>query len=57
MGKTGSVQWVKVKNRKGKTRLVPSRWAYKKKPGPAQKYTSDGKKRRKLPRSPNSVVG
>jgi len=57
MGKTGSVTWIKIKGRKGQTRLVASRRQYYKKPGPNQKYTSDGKKRRKLSRSIKSIVG
>ncbi len=57
MGKTGSVTWIKIKGRKGQIRLVPSRRQYYKKPGPNQKYTSDGKKRRKIPRSPKSILG
>ncbi|MCD6494085.1 MAG: DUF5350 domain-containing protein [Archaeoglobaceae archaeon] len=57
MGKTGSVTWVKIKNRKGQYRLVPTKWQNYKKPGPNQKYTSDGKKRRRIPRSPSSILG
>ena len=57
MGKTGSVTWIKIKGRKGQTRLVPARRQHYKKPGPNQKYTPDGKKRRKIPRSPKSILG
>ncbi len=56
MGKTGSVEWVKVKNRKGKIRLVPRKNANKKRPGPAQRYDSSGKVRRKLKRSENAIA-
>ncbi len=57
MGKTGSVTWIKIKGRKGQTRLVPEKRQKYKKPGPNQKYTSDGKKRRRIARSPKSIVG
>lgn len=56
MGKTGTTQWVKIKGRKG-TRLVPPKYQNYKKPGPNQKYTSDGKRRRRIARSPKSIVG
>jgi len=57
MGKTGTTQWIKIKGRKGQIRLVPSKYQYYKKPGPNQKYTSDGKRRRRIKRSPKSIVG
>lgn len=57
MGKTGTTQWIKIKNRKGGTRLVPTKYQFHKKPGPSQKYTSDGKRRRKIKRSPKSIAG
>lgn len=57
MGKTGTTTWVKVKNRKGQTRLVPGRRQNYKKPGPKQSYTSNGKRRRKLNRSSRSIQG
>ena len=51
MGKTGSVEWVKIKGRKGQTRQVcKSEVAYKK-PGPMQRYTSAGSKVKKIKRS------
>lgn len=56
MGKTGSVKWGRIKHRKGNVILVPeSELAYKK-PGPAQRYTSSGAKRKKIARSPKAVV-
>ncbi|AEA46527.1 DUF5350 domain-containing protein [Archaeoglobus veneficus] len=57
MGKTGTTTWIKIKGRKGQTRLVPGKYQNYKKPGPNQKYTSDGKRRRRLPRSPKSIIG
>jgi hypothetical protein len=51
MGKTGSVEWVKIKSRKGKVRQVPKAEAPYKKPGPMQKYTSAGARVRKIKRS------
>ena len=56
MGKTGSVEWVKVKGRKGQIRLVPRSDANTKRPGPAQRYDSSGKVRRKLKRSANALA-
>ena len=56
MGKTGSIKWSKIRNRHGKTRLVPASDVIYTKPGPAQRYTSNGKKRRKIKRSPKSMV-
>jgi hypothetical protein len=51
MGKTGSVEWVKIKNRNGQVRQVPKAEATYKKPGPMQKYTSAGSRVRKIKRS------
>ncbi len=56
MGKTGSVEWVKVKGRKGQIRLVPRKNANTKRPGPAQRYDSSGSMRRKLKRSAKAIV-
>lgn len=56
MGKTGSVEWVKVKGRKGQIRLVPRKNANKKRPGPAQRYDPSGTIRRKIRRSGNAIV-
>jgi len=58
MGKTGSIQWVKIRGRKGKVRLVEhshSNVTYKR-PGPAQRYSSAGTKRRRIKRSEKVVV-
>jgi hypothetical protein len=57
MGKTGSNEWVKVKGRMGKTRLVPKSEGSVKRPGPGQRYDSSGHIRRRLPRSEKSVIG
>ncbi|MCD6206565.1 MAG: DUF5350 domain-containing protein [Methanosarcinales archaeon] len=56
MGKTGSIQWVKIKNRKGKVRLIEHNRATHKRPGPAQRYSSSGTKRRRIKRSEKAVV-
>ncbi|MFQ6061806.1 MAG: DUF5350 domain-containing protein, partial [Methanosarcinales archaeon] len=48
MGKTGSIKWVKIRGRKGQNRLVPNSEAHYKRPGPAQRYNSAGKKRRRI---------
>ncbi len=56
MGKTGTTKWGRVKGRKGNVIMVPeSELAYKR-PGPAQRYTSAGAKRKKIARSPKAVV-
>lgn len=51
MGKTGSVEWVKIKGRKGQTRPVPKSEVAYKKPGPMQRYTAAGSKVKKIKRS------
>ena len=59
MGKTGSIDWVKVKNRKGKVIRVQRSKAQKAHPGPAQRFTSSGHKRRfirRICKSPCKVI-
>jgi hypothetical protein len=56
MGKTGSIVWAKVKGRNGRVIKVPKNRTHKAHPGPAQRYTSSGAKRRFLPRSPKSIA-
>ena len=56
MGKTGSIEWVKVKGRGGRTIKVPKNRADKAHPGPAQRYMSSGAKRRFLPRSAKALI-
>lgn len=56
MGKTGTTKWGRVKGRKGNVIMVPEAELTYKKPGPAQRYTSSGAKRRKMKRSPKAVV-
>jgi len=51
MGKTGSIEWVKVKGRKGQVRQVAKAEATYKKPGPMQKYTASGSRVKKIKRS------
>ncbi len=56
MGKTGTTKWGRIKHRKGKIIMVPeSELAYKR-PGPNQRYTSSGAKRKKIARSPKAIV-
>ncbi|UZE92588.1 MAG: DUF5350 domain-containing protein [Methanosarcinales archaeon] len=57
MGKTGSIEWVQIKGRKGQTRLVPKRDAAAKRPGPAQRYDSSGRIRRQIKRSEKAILG
>jgi hypothetical protein len=56
MGKTGSVEWVKIKGRKGQTRLVAKAETAHKKPGPMQKYTTSGSRRKKMTRSAKATA-
>ncbi|SES79072.1 hypothetical protein SAMN04488587_1010 [Methanococcoides vulcani] len=56
MGKTGSIEWVKVKGRKGRVIKVQKAFGAKAHPGPAQRYTSGGAKRRFLKRSPKAIA-
>lgn len=57
VGKTGSVEWVQIKGRKGQTRLVPKKDMVYKRPGPAQRYDSKGRTRNRIKRSPKSIIG
>jgi hypothetical protein len=56
MGKTGSIEWVKIKGRKGQVRQVARSETNFKKPGPMQKYTSAGARRRWMRRSEKATV-
>jgi hypothetical protein len=56
MGKTGSVEWVKIKGRSGKTRQVPKAETTYKKPGPMQRYSSTGSKIKKIKRSEKATA-
>jgi hypothetical protein len=56
MGKTGSIDWVKVKGRKGRVIKVPKSKAQKAHPGPSQRFTSSGHKRRFIRRSAKALV-
>jgi hypothetical protein len=56
MGKTGSIDWVKIKDRKGKVIKVQKSKAQKAHPGPAQRFTSSGHKRRFIRRSAKALV-
>jgi hypothetical protein len=51
MGKTGSVEWVKIKGRKGQVRQVAKAEVTYKKPGPMQKYAASGSRIKKIRRS------
>lgn len=57
MGKTGSVEWVQIRGRKGQMRLVPRGDSNGNKPGPAQRYDSKGFVRRVLSRTKKNVLG
>jgi len=56
MGKTGSVEWQKIRGRKGQIRLVARAETTHKKPGPLQKYRSGGARCRKMKRSAKAAV-
>jgi hypothetical protein len=56
MGKTGSIEWIKIKGRNGQIRQVPRSEATHKRPGPLQKFTSAGARRRKIARSAKAIV-
>ncbi|ADI74880.1 conserved hypothetical protein [Methanohalobium evestigatum Z-7303] len=56
MGKTGSINWVKVKGRNGNTIKVPESRANKTHTGPAQRFASNGTKRRFKKRSSKAIV-
>jgi Family of unknown function (DUF5350) len=56
MGKTGITKWGRVKGRKGNIIMVPEAELSHKRPGPMQRYTSDGAKRKKIARSPKAIV-
>ena len=51
MGKTGSIEWVKIKGRKGQVRQVNKAETTHKKPGPMQRYTATGSRVKKIKRS------
>ena len=55
MGKTGSIEWGRIKGRKGKVRQVEKSNLEYKRPGPAQRYNSEGAKRRRFRRSEKAV--
>ena len=57
MGKTGSVEWYQVRGRKGQMRLVPRGDSAANKPGPGQRYDSQGFVRRVSARTKKNVVG
>ncbi|WP_158599198.1 DUF5350 domain-containing protein [Methanohalophilus sp. RSK] len=57
MGKTGSIEWVRIKGRKGNTIKVKKARANKAHTAPAQRYSSAGTKRRFKRRSQKAIVG
>jgi hypothetical protein len=57
MGKTGSIEWVQIRGRKGQMRYVPRGDANSSKPGPTQRYDSKGFVRRILARAKKNVLG
>ena len=56
MGKTGSIVWIRVKGRKGNAKKIENGLSAKAHPGPAQRFTSSGHKRRYLKRSPKALA-
>lgn len=56
MGKTGSVEWTKIKGRKGQVRQVSKAETTHKKPGPMQRYTSSGSRIKKIKRSEKATA-
>lgn len=55
MGKTGNITWVRVKGRKGNAKKIENGLSLKAHPGPSQRFTSKGKKRRYILRSKKSI--
>jgi hypothetical protein len=55
MGKTGSIEWGRIKGRKGKMRLVEKSNLTHKRPGPSQRFDSSGTKRRRFKRSAKAI--
>lgn len=56
MGKTGSIEWIKAKGRKGRVIKIEKSKAHKAHPGPAQRFTSSGHKRRFMKRPAKALV-
>jgi len=56
MGKTGSIEWVKIRGRKGQIRMEEAADLSHKRPGPGQRFNSDGTKRRRIARSAKAIV-
>lgn len=56
MGKTGSIEWAKLRGRKGQIRMEEKSNLSYKRPGPSQRFNSDGTKRRRIARSAKSIV-
>lgn len=56
MGKTGSIEWLKTKGRKGRVIKIKKSKAQKAHPGPAHRYTSSGHKRRFIRRPAKALV-
>ncbi len=56
MGKTGSIKYGRIKGRKGQVRMVPESELTFKRPGPVQRYSANGSKRRRMKRSSKAIV-
>ncbi|MCK5661787.1 MAG: DUF5350 domain-containing protein [Methanosarcinales archaeon] len=56
MGKTGSIEWAKIRGRKGQIRMEEVANLSHKRPGPGQRFNSDGTKRRRIARSEKAIV-
>jgi hypothetical protein len=57
MGKTGSIEWVQIRGRKGQMRLVPRGDSQANKPGPSQRYDARGFVSRVSARTKKNVLG
>jgi hypothetical protein len=57
MGKTGSIEWVQIRGRKGQMRLVPKGESAANKPGPSQRYDARGFVSRVSSRTKKNVLG
>lgn len=55
MGKTGSITWTRVKGRKGNAKKIENGLGLKAHPGPSQRFTSKGTKRRYIARSKKAI--
>ncbi len=57
MGKTGSIEWVQIRGRKGQMRLVRKGDSQANNPGPCQRYDARGFVSRVSARTKKNVLG